>query len=251
MALVFEMNPPKHDGTPRAPAAREKLQQAEAVLAELEADVALLALEASEGKAGAEKALASQRSKIETAARSVSELTKAFALAARLDRQSDAASRAKIRESQLQAMKSYLGQRGAAMATMCAAAETMHTAYRKYLLATEKAVGVVPIGTVLPTMAFGKDGLQGIAMGDAGRLLTAEFYRLSVPDADGRRGVLPFSAPPTNAYRDLPGSIEPALDVIKAADAAIIQSIEQQLSKIEADEQATANSTAAELKEIA
>ena len=65
----------------RAPAAREKLNSAEAVHAELETAVGTLALEASEGIAGAEKALAAHRSKIEIAERQVSEMRRAVALA--------------------------------------------------------------------------------------------------------------------------------------------------------------------------
>ena len=225
---------------PRAPAIALKLEAARSNLQALEADLGQAVLEAEENAPNAAKRLGALRSQIVDAERAVTELSKAHTLATRLDRQSDAAGRAKMRGSQFQAMKAHMAQRGAAMATMVAAAETLHTAYRKYLLATEKAVGVVPIGTVLPVMNLGKDGLQGIAMGDAGRLLAGEFYRLTVPDADGRRGILPFSAPPSNAFRDDPARIEPALDVIKAADAAIIELIEQQLSRIEASELATA-----------
>jgi hypothetical protein len=61
--------PMKSESQPRAPAARAKLEQADKVLAELSADVALLALGSAEGAPGAEKALAAHRTKIEAAER--------------------------------------------------------------------------------------------------------------------------------------------------------------------------------------
>src|SRR5690242_5788327 len=95
----------------RAPAARERLAKAETVFAGLDADLGALALEASEGKSGADKALAAHRSKIEMAAQSVSELRRALALAERLDRKSDIAAADAMRREQFTACKRHGARR--------------------------------------------------------------------------------------------------------------------------------------------
>src|SRR5258708_35898941 len=102
--------------SPRAPAAREKLAAAEAGLAGLEADVGVLALDASEGKAGAEKALAAHRGKIETAERQVSELRRAVALAEKLDLQTAVTAAMRMRTDQLAEFKKDMTGREKSMA---------------------------------------------------------------------------------------------------------------------------------------
>jgi hypothetical protein len=81
----------------RAPAVRQELEQAEQRVSELKAEIALLALEKSEGKPGAVSALEACRLKIDAAARNVDELRGAVALAERLDREPESAA-AKIRQ---------------------------------------------------------------------------------------------------------------------------------------------------------
>ena len=241
MALVFEMNPQKHDGTARAPAAREKLQQAEAVLAELEADVALLALEASEGKAGADKALAGHRSKIETAARSVSELNRAVILGEKLDRQSAASEAARMRTDQFGAFLKYGKERLAAAEKMFEAAAVMADAMQIYGAATQQMVSVLPAGTSLPVLAMGRIGEFGGALGNLELLLSAEFWRLGagavVPY--GQRFSLPFAKQPTMGSADHT-KMQPGIDEFRAAHTAIVNEIQAQLAKIAAKDMSAA-----------
>jgi hypothetical protein len=252
MALIFEMSPQKHDGTPRAPAAREKLQQAEAILAELEADVALLALETSEGKAGAEKALASQRSKIETATRSVSELKRAVILGERLDRESAAGAAARMRTDQFGAFCKHGKERLAAAEKMFEAAAVMATAMQEYGTSTQAMVGVLPAGTALPTMAMGRISEFGGALGNLELLLSAEFWRLGA-GADvpyGQRFTVPFGRQPTMGSADH-RTMQPAAIVFGEAHAAIVAEIQGQLEKIAAKDMNVATGKPEALKETA
>jgi hypothetical protein len=220
---------------PRAPAARAKLQQAEAVLAELEADVATLALEASEGKAGADKALAGHRSKIELAACSVSELRRAVHLAAKLDRKSAAGEAERMRADQFGAFLKHGKERLSAAEKMFEAAATMSSAMQAYGASTQAMVGVLPAGTSLPVMSMGRVGEFGGALSNLELLLSAEFWRLAA-DADvpyGRRFSVPFAKQPTMANADHRAML-PAAEVFRTAHAAIISEIQAQLAKIAA-----------------
>lgn len=220
---------------PRAPAARAKLQQAEAVLAELEADVATLALEASEGKAGADKALAGHRSKIELAACSVSELRRAVHLAEKLDRKSAAGEAERMRADQFGAFLKHGKERLSAAEDIFKAAAVMATATQRYGVATQQMVSVLPAGTSLPIMSMGRIGEFGGALSNLELLLSAEFWRLAA-DADvpyGKRFSVPFARQPTMGNADH-RTMEPAAIVFGEAHAAIISEIEAQLAKIAA-----------------
>jgi hypothetical protein len=237
MALVFDMNGQKHDGTRRAPAAREKLQQAEAVLAEFEADVALLALEASEGKAGADKALAGHRSKIELAARSVTELRRAVLLADTLDRKAAAGEATRIRREQLSAFCKYGKTRLGAVDDVMKAAATMASAMQTYGSSTQLMVGVLPAGTSLPVMNLGPNGTLGGALGNLELLLAAEFYRLGsgVEPFNGQRYFVPFAKQPTLGNTDHT-KMQSGMEAFCGGHAAIIKEIEGQLAKIDAED---------------
>jgi hypothetical protein len=231
-------NPPS---IPRAPAASEKLAAAETTLADLEADVASLALEASEGKAGAEKSLASHRSKIELAERSVSELRRAVALAERLDRQSNATAAAEMRAEQLTAFRSAFAAREKAMRTVLDAAATMATAYAAYSEANLTALAVVPSGTTVPPMAVGAEGFAGSAFGPCERLILSELWRLAPERLDGiGRFSLPFARPSSEMTRLKPEAMPPAIEEIVAADNAILQSIAAQIDQLNQREIAAA-----------
>jgi hypothetical protein len=222
------------DRQPRAPAAREKLATAEAVLAGLEANVASLALEASEGKAGAEKALASHRSQIELAERSVSELRRAVALAERLDRQAAATGAAQLRAEQLSEFQKQFVAREKAMDSVLKAAADMATAYGEYSEATLRTLSAVPAGTVVPQMSIGSEGFAGPAFGPCERLILAEMYRMAPERADGiGRFVLPFAKPSSEFVRGNPGEIKPGIDELREADAAIVADIGRQIEKLD------------------
>ena len=217
----------------RAPAAREKLNSADGVLAELEATVGALALEASESVAGAEKALAAHRSKIEMAERQASEMRRAVALAERLDREAVAAGAATMRAEQLSELTAAFADREKEMGAVLAAAAAMAKAYGRFSEATLRAVAVVPSGTVVPVMGIGPHGVYGPAFGPAGNLILAEFYRLAPERKDGvGRFLLPFCKPMSELTRLQPQAIPAGIDEFTAADKAILADIAIQIERL-------------------
>ena len=218
---------------PRAPAVREKLGRAEEVLAQLEADVAALALDASEGVAGAEKALAAHRSRIEMAERQESEMRRAVALAERLDRQANAAAGAAMRAAQMSEFTATFDEREKEMGAVLAAAAAMAKAYGRFSEATLRAAAVVPSGTSVPVMAIGPQGVYGPAFGPAGNLILAEFYRLAPERKDGvGRFLLPFCKPMSELTRLQPQAIPAGIDEFTAADKAILADIAIQIERL-------------------
>jgi hypothetical protein len=229
---------------PRAPAAREKLQQAEQLAASLTADVALLALGAAEGAPGAEKALAAHRTKIEAAERQVRELTAAVGLAERLDRQAAATGMAKIRADQLAEFKKQMADREKAMAKMLEAAATMAAAYGAYSEATLAAQIAAPIGTTIPQMSIGVNGLLGNAFGHCEILIRSELWRLAPYRADGvGRFVLPFARAVTPLTPGNPNALPPGIDEMRFAHVAIITDIEKQIAALDQREMAAASAS--------
>jgi hypothetical protein len=218
---------------PRAPAARAKLDEAERELADLEASVAALALDASEGKAGAEKALGGHRSKIDQAARTVDELRRAVSLAERLDRQAAVTAAERMRGEQLAEFKKQLAARQKAMAAVLKAAADMAAAYGEFSEATLRAVVAVPMSTVVPQMAIGPNGVYGAAFGPCERLVLAELYRLAPERQDGiGRFVLPFAKPSSEQTRGEPTAIRPGIEELSAANSAIVANISEQIDKL-------------------
>jgi hypothetical protein len=181
------------------------------------------------------KRLAGLRDQIATAARDVTELERAHELAARLDRESSAASAASMRADQLEAFKSAMGACEETIGAVLEAAAAMASAYGKYSEATLSAQIAVPAGTVIPMMLVGPNGLYGHAFGPCERLILAELWRLGPERGDGiGRIVLPFaksvSVLSTN-HRALP----PGIDEMRAANGAIVADIEAQVKKLNAE----------------
>jgi hypothetical protein len=215
---------------PRAPAARQRLLEAEDLLVELTHDVAELALEASENKPGAEKALAAHRSKIESAERRVRELTAAAQLAARLDREAAATSAHRMRGEQMVEFSRLMILREEKMK---AALEAFGAAARHlvaYARASQQAAGVVPSGARVPVMTVGLQHEH--AFGYCESLIQAEIYRHIPPPGDGEAPLrLPFARHPRLGHSD-PTSIRPAVDEFHDANQAIITEIEKQLAAL-------------------
>jgi hypothetical protein len=229
---------------PRAPAARAKLEQADKVFAELSADVALLALGAAEGAPGAEKALAAHRTKIEAADRQVKELKAAVGLAERLDRQAAATGMAKIRAEQLSEFKRQMDAREKAMGKVLEAAATMAEAYGHYSEATLSAQIAAPIGTAIPPMSIGPNGLYGNAFGRCEILILSELWRLAPYRADGvGRSVLPFAKPLTPLAPGDPAALPPGIDEMRFAHEAILTDIEKQIVALDEREMAAASAS--------
>ena len=232
--------------SPRAPGARAKFEVAAAILADLDREVAALALEASEGKDGAAKALADHRGRIDHAQRDVTELRGAVMLAARLDREAAAAATAGMRAEQLSVFRKAMKTRDKEMATVLEAAAAMAAAYGRYSEATLDAQTAVPSGTVVPGLMVGPEGLYGPAFGPCKFLILAELYRLGPDRRDGiGRIVLPFARPATESTRLDHAAIPPGLDEFKAANRVIVTEIERQVATLDAQAMAAA------LKEVA
>lgn len=229
---------------PRAPAARAKLDQAEQVLAELEIETASFALEAAEGKSGAEKLLAGHRSKIELAERNVAELKRAVALAERLDREAGANSAAAMRREQLDAFKQPMAIRTQAMGSMLDALATFTKAYAEFAEATLAAQSSVPSGCNIPILAMGPLGAFGPVFGDAERLLAAELFRIAPSRKDGIGTFrTPFARMPLATSNDH-GALPPALAEFTAANSQIIADIEKQIAALDSNALAKAKDAA-------
>jgi hypothetical protein len=219
---------------PRAPAIAEKLEAARAVLAAHAGEVAQTVLDAAENVPGALKRLTDLRARISTGELAVAELEKAYDLAARIDRQSDAAAATRMRTEQLIVFKDRFAAREKAMATVLKAAAEMATAYGYYSEATLSAASVLPSGTTVPVMMIGGNGVYGAAFGPCERLILAELYRLAPDRQDGvGRFVLPFAKPPTESFRENLPAIPAGIEEFRAADAAILADITRQIEKLD------------------
>lgn len=229
---------------PRAPAVIAKLDGAAAALAALDTEVAELALAAAENKPGAAGRLAAHRSKIEEAERRVGELRRAVTLAVQIDRRNDVDARAKIRSSQLEAMIAHAKDRDTAVLEICEAAKAMAAAYQRYSQSTLKMLGVKPIGTAIPAMGMGPNALCGSVIGNLELLIAVELFRRSEDDADGQRYVVPL-ARPLSATNASPITTPPAIEMFRAAQAAILADIQGQVEKIDAEDMVATMRTAA------
>lgn len=219
---------------PRAPAVREKLDCALGALAELEEQVAELALDAAERKPGAADKLAGHRSKIEAAKTAVDELRAALRLAVKLDRRSDAAAAATMRVEQFSIMKQRAEVRLKAVATIMEAVATAAKAYNEYALATNQMVVAIPTGTRLGQIHIGRNGYGGSWIGDLKDLIASEAYRVAPIDAHGRGARLPFANAPEITSTD-PGKFPPAIDLMTDAQQAVLRDIEGQMQRLNAE----------------
>ncbi len=205
------------------------------MLAVHNADVAQTVLDAAENVPGATKRLTELRSKISTAELAVFELEKAHELAAKIDRQADAAAAVRMRGEQLEEFKQQFAARETAMAAVLKAAADMAAAYGDYSEATLLAAAVVPSGTVVPQMSVGGAGLYGAAFGPCERLILAELYRMAPDRRDGvGRFMLPFAKPPSEQFRGNHTAIPAGIDELRAADEAIVADIAKQIENLDA-----------------
>lgn len=221
----------------RAPPVAQKLEAARSNLQSLEADLGQAVLDAEENAPNAAKRLAALRSQIADSERSVAELTKAHALAVQLDRKTDATGRTRMRSEQLEVFYKHGKERLAAGEDILKAAETMAAAMQRYGAATQQMVAVKPIGTALPFMTLGPNGIYGGALGNLELLLSAEFYRLGagMEPFNGQRFYIPFAKQPTLGNSDHM-KMQPGLEAFRAAHAAIVKEIEGQISMIDAED---------------
>jgi hypothetical protein len=233
------------DAKPRAPAARAKLEQAQAVLADLEQQTAVLALEAIEGKAGAEKVLAAHRSRIESAERQAREMRGAVVLAERLDREAVASDAAQTRAEQLAEFKNAQAGRVSAMAKVLDALSELAISYAEYSEATQAAQVAMPSGTHPATINMGPLGTYGHSFGPCSQMLLAELYRVAPERKDGiGRFILPFAKSPLHSstnHKELPA----AIDEFRKTTEIVTQDIQSQVEKLNANEMAVASKAAA------
>ncbi len=228
---------------PRAPVYASKLEAARDSLHALESEVGPARLAAEEGAPNAAKGLADLRSKIAAAEREVDELEKAHALAAKLDRQSDATAAAAMRAEQFAVMKQHAAARLKALETVMAALATAAKAYSEYAIETNAMVVAVPTGTHMGFVALGRNGYGRSWLGDLKALIAAEAFRLTVADEHGRGARLPFAKQPELTSDD-PGAITPAIDVFTEAQEAVLRDIEAQMQRLSAEAMTAAGEAA-------
>jgi hypothetical protein len=229
---------------PRAAAVAEKLDAARASLIAHNDEVAEVVLAAAENLPGAPKRLFDLRAKISTAEREVEELTKAHALAARLDRQTAVTAATQMRGEQFAECKKQFAAREKAMAAVLKAAADMAAAYGQYSEATLLATIAAPSGTVIPAMMIGDNGSYGPVFGPCERLILAELYRCAPERSDGiGRFVVPFAKAPNEMVRGKPEAIRPGIDEMRDAHAAIIADVDRQIDKLNTAAMAAAEMT--------
>jgi hypothetical protein len=236
----------------RAPAIAEKLEAARGVLSAHNSEVAQTVLDAAENVPGATKRLADLRSRISTAEREVSELEKAHALAALIDRRTAATAATRMREEQLVEFEKAMAAREKAMARVLELFGEAAKEYGRYSEATLAAQIAVPTGTVIPVMTIGPEGLYGPAFGPCDRLLLAELYKCAPEREDGAgRFVMRFAKPPSEQSRGDPEMIRPGIEELMAADKAIVSEIKLQIEKLNAQALRAAEMVPSDRKEAA
>jgi hypothetical protein len=224
-----------------APPVAEKLTAAEGALAELERLIPQAALDEAEGTSGAAARMAALNGKIAAAQAEVAKLQAALRLASEIDRRADVTARSKIRSSQLAAFQNHMRERDAAVIEICEAAKLMAAAYQRYGQSTLKMLGVKPAGTAIPVMGIGPNNLFGSAVGNLELLIGAELHRMAPRDAEGQRYVVPLVKPTSKN----PDEYEPAIEMFRAAQAAVLEAIKGQIEKIDNEDLATVTATGA------
>lgn len=216
--------PPK---LPRAPAARTRLEAAQSALSTLVLERDALALDALEGRAGADKALASHRAKIAAAEINISELAGALKLAERLDREADAAAAAQMRAEQLAVFEKASAVRVDAMAEVLTLIGKAAEAYGRYVQASSDMATSLPTGVHLPVMHF--EGFSGHFLGNGEALIGREAFRVAIPGARP-----PFARLPALSADDDVAKMRPGAEILRDAHAAVLESVKAQVERLDA-----------------
>lgn len=219
------MNPP---AIPRAPAARIRLEAAQTALSTLFLERDALALNSLEGKPGADKALASHRTKIEAAERDVTELNGAVNLAERLDREVDAHASIEMRGEQFALFEKAAEARVDAMAEVLAAIEKATVAYGNFVKATEQMAVALPTATALPPLHF--DGYAGHFLGNGEALIGRESFRIAGPGPKP-----PFAKMPALSAGDNTAAMRPGIEILREAHTAALNSVKTQCERLDKD----------------
>lgn len=193
MAKVIEMSSPKN-GKASAADICERLDAGKRAESELVEQRDQAALDEMDGVAGATAKVAALNARIEVVRSERQTLEGVYRLAVERERLADVASRTKIRGSQLAAFQSHGRERLDAAQEFFGAVATMAAAMQRYGAAPRKMVGVVPIGTHLPVLMLGPDGVFGTALGNMEHLVASGLF-CSVPNADGVCFLPPFAKP--------------------------------------------------------
>jgi hypothetical protein len=218
---------------PRAPAIAAKLNQAEALLKELEQETAILSLEEFEGKPGAAKALASHRAKLEMAELQASELRQAVALAERLDREAVANAAVASRAEQFARFQKPMAASDKKMAKMLGTVALLSSEFADFCEDRLEAAQATPGGTSPALVNMGPNNTYGATWSDCGRLIQAELWRTAPLRRDGKgRFVLPFATPPIHSSTDHT-TLPPAIDEFRRAEQIVISDMARQVSDLD------------------
>jgi hypothetical protein len=238
---VTDMTSGSNDYRKRAPGVAAKLAAAKQRLGDLESQMGAHALDESEGADGASQKLAGLVSKIQSARAEVAKLEEANRYADLLDKRAGAAARAKLRQSQLMAMRSHARARYDAMGQLCAALQAAAKFYAQFLNSTEKMAlatptGLLPHGVNWHHLETTIDGRSFPAALDV--VVAGEMFRHTVPTESGRRRDLPGANPPAVSLRDRPAEIEPATEGVRRMNDYLVGEIKQRLEAVNRTEQA-------------
>jgi hypothetical protein len=206
----------------RAPLVAERLEAARGVVAELEQTVGEAALAEIENGPGAAKAMQALDAKIRAAKAEVDKLEAAHRHALKADFMSLAAGAHAMRIEQFAVMKSKADARMTAFEKLMAGLATMAAAMSEYAILTNEMVVSLPSGTALPSVGLGKNNWAGSWVGNLSTIISGEALRLGVPDENGRGARLPF-ARQVELTNNNPAEIEPAVDLMRQAQAAVLR----------------------------
>ncbi|MFZ0692864.1 MAG: hypothetical protein WAN51_01715 [Alphaproteobacteria bacterium] len=216
---------PKAPQAPKASEVLRKLEQAEATLADLEAQHGQLALDALAGVDGATKALADAEAKLSEARTKVANLHAAHRTAIANDEAAERARVTAIQKTQLNAVKSHLAARDNAAEELATALEAAGKAWRTLLQRSGQAQEACPIRTEFPL-----GGLCGL--GDLRRIVEREMFRVAGDGSMNNAASLPGAhwGCDINLQHN-PDAVPPLVDEIKRASAFVIGKLKEQVAK--------------------
>jgi hypothetical protein len=201
---------------PLAPQIAEKLAAAEEHLADLQLRLGSIALADQLGEVGASEELAALGGQLRSATDAVAQLGAAHQRALEADAATEAAALRERQAASLEALEGHAAARLEVVIRLAASIEAAHRDFNLMRDLTDQMLASVPEGASVP---------PGLILEFPATLIAGEMFRHSEPG-----GVcLPGSQPPDFSFRDHPGAIEPAVDVVKRSNAWLVDLIRDQI----------------------
>jgi hypothetical protein len=221
---------------PIAPAVAEKLAAAEQHRADLESEIAVVALDAALERPGAAAKLSALEKQINVARDRCSQLSAASRLAKQRDSRMEIQATAKARQAQVATMQRHADARLKAMEDFSRSIKPAADAYAKFLTETDNMANAAPTGILqqaiiwdlLETMLDGQVWPASVDIIAAG-----EIYRHSA--AAKGRALMPGASPPTMQLRDMPDKIEPIAEGVKRLNEYLLRLFKDGIETAERD----------------